>query len=156
MKIGLNTERCPTYIKLMLTKNQKVRIAIVEDNELYNHLLTTGLKNHLTSIPVNGILEVEICSYTNAKTALTEIDETFDIVFLDYYLGDSVTGLDILKKVKQLNPACKVIIVSQIKSSKTQEVLNEGADDFIYKDPVAIRTSCYKAANIIYQKFQFS
>src|SRR5687767_9916049 len=93
---------CPTYIKLMKPNNHSFRIAIVEDNELYNHLLTTGLKNHIKSLHDEGKLNIQVDSYTNAKIAFAELDSSVDILFLDYYLGDSMTGLEILKKIKQL------------------------------------------------------
>jgi DNA-binding NarL/FixJ family response regulator len=139
----------------MKPNNHSFRVAIVEDNELYNHLLSTGLKNHIKSLRDAGKLNIKVDSYLKAKSAFTELDETVDILFLDYYLGDSITGLEILKKIKQLNPNCKVIIMSQINNSKTsKDTLNEGADDFIYKDPMAIATSCHIAAKTIHQRLE--
>jgi PleD family two-component response regulator len=146
---------CPTYIRLVNTDNPKFRIAVVEDNELYNHLLSTGLKNHIKSLPNDNKLNIQVDSYTKAKNAFSELDESVDMVFLDYYLEDSITGLEILKKVKRLNPDCKVIIISQINNSKTSlDTLREGANDFIYKDPMTITTSCRIAAQVITQRLK--
>ncbi len=139
----------------MSPENKKIRIAVVEDNELYNHLLTVGLKSHIKSLPIKEI-DFEVKSYTNPTKALEEIDGNIDIVFLDYFLGEKITGMDLLRHIKQLNPYCQVIIISQVRNTQTAILpLVEGATEFILKDASAITLSCLTAAHMIYKKLNY-
>jgi DNA-binding NtrC family response regulator len=145
------------HFRRMSAERKTIRIAVVEDNEYYNHLLTSGLKVHLASLPYASMIHFEINSYTNAHDALVNITKNTDIVFLDYYLGDMFTGLDILRKIKKVNPHCKVVMLSQVKNLQTSLIpLLEGASDFVFKDAMAISKSCQTASQLIDQKLRYA
>jgi CheY-like chemotaxis protein len=144
------------HFRRMSAERKTIRIAVVEDNEYYNHLLTSGLKVHIASLPCADSVHFEINSYTSAHDALVNITKSTDIVFLDYYLGDMFTGLDILRKIKKANPQCKVVMLSQVKNLQTSLIpLLEGASDFVFKDHLAISKSCQTAALLIDQKLRY-
>ena len=75
-----------------------------------------------------------------ASTAYTAVEglqlftqKHFDIVLCDYNLGDS-TGLDVLTKVKEINPETIVIIMTGYLNSDIETALKEnGAFDYITK-----------------------
>ena len=66
-----------------------------------------------------------------------------------YYLGD-ITGLEIIKKIKEKCPDCKIIIISQVRNVKTtRATLAEGALEYIFKDRNALARSCFIVEDII-------
>jgi DNA-binding NtrC family response regulator len=137
----------------MKTAEKSVKIVVIEDNEFFNQLLTTRLKNYIYPIADDQQFNLMVKSYTNPKDALRNMEQDTDIVFLDYYLGDSVNGMDVMKKIKKACSSCNVIIISQVKSLQTSLVtLLEGASEFILKDKNAITKSCYIAEEMIYKR----
>lgn len=129
---------------------RNIRIVIIEDNEFYNQLLTRQLKNYIEPIADDNRFYFEINSYTNPFDCLRNLKSDTDIAFIDYYLGDSVTGIDIMKTIKQKSPDCNVIILSRVKSTRTSLLsLLAGASEFIFKDMQALTRSCYIAEEII-------
>ena len=140
----------------MKSNEKTVKIVVIEDNEFFNQLLTMRLKNYIYPIADDQHFHLQVNSYTNPKDALRNMQEDTDIVFLDYYLGDSMTGTEIMKKIKKMSNACNVIIISQVKSLQTSLVtLLEGASEFILKDKNAITRSCYVAEEMIYKRLKY-
>jgi DNA-binding NtrC family response regulator len=138
---------------MMKTPEKSVKIVVIEDNEFFNQLLTTRLKNYIYPIADDQHFNLLVQSFTNPKDALRNMEDDTDIVFLDYYLGDSVNGMDVMKKIKKSCNSCNVIIISQVKSLQTSLVtLLEGASEFILKDKNAITKSCYIAEEMIYKR----
>lgn len=70
----------------------------------------------------------------SASKGLTKFsEEDFDIVLCDFRLGDK-DGLDVLTKIKELNPRTIVIIITGYSDIKTAvEVIKKGAFDYITK-----------------------
>jgi DNA-binding NtrC family response regulator len=148
----------PFYLKngIMKSNNKTVKIVVIEDNEFFNQLLTTRLKNYIYPIADDQNFQLQVHSYTNPKDALLNMESDTDIVFLDYYLGDSVTGMEVMKKFQKGCESCSVVIVSQVKSLQTSLVtLLEGASEFILKDKNAITKSCYIAEEMIYKRLKY-
>jgi two-component system response regulator AtoC len=100
------------------------KIFVVEDSEWYNKLLV----HTLSSNP-----DFEIKSFSNGTDFLGRLFESPDIVTLDYRLPD-VTGLDILKKIKEENSEIQVIMISEQEDINTVvTLLKLGAYDYITK-----------------------
>lgn len=78
------------------------KILIVDDEDLIRYALTAGLRRE------------DICarSVSCGKDALAEIAHTvYDLCILDIHLPD-MNGLDIMKIVKRVSPAAKIIIMT--------------------------------------------
>ena len=66
------------------------------------------------------------------------------MAFVDYYLGNGVTGSDVMRRIKQQAQNCKVVILSQTYSVKTAlKTITEGAVEFILKDKLALSKCCF-------------
>ena len=70
------------------------KIFVVEDSEWYNRLLV-----HTLSLNP----DYEVKSFLNGTDFLNCLNESPDVITLDYRLPDT-TGLELLKKIKQENP----------------------------------------------------
>lgn len=101
-----------------------VRIFVVEDNEWYNKLLVYTLS-------LNPDYEVK--SFFNARDFLNCLNESPDIVTLDYRLPD-LSGLEVLKRIRQENNDIQVILISeQEEIDMVVTLLKMGAYDYITK-----------------------
>ena len=104
------------------------KIFIVEDDTFYAGLL----KNEIVK---NRLGEVE--SFSTGESFMNNLFKMPDIVLLDHNLG-SMQGVDILKKIKSLNPNIQVIILSaQVKMKVAITSLKFGAYDYVEKNDFA-------------------
>jgi two-component system, NtrC family, response regulator AtoC len=100
------------------------KIFVVEDSEWYNRLLV-----HTLSLNP----DYEIKSFFNGKDFLNCLFESPDIVTLDYRLPD-ITGLEILKRIREENSDAQVILISEQEDIDTVvSLLKMGAYDYISK-----------------------
>ena len=100
------------------------RILIVEDNET----LRAGIK---VSLEDSGFSVQEAATGTDAVRKLES--ESFHVVVSDIRLGD-LTGVDILKKTKEVNSRTEVILMTAYATVETAvQALRLGAFDYIQK-----------------------
>ncbi|MFQ5705901.1 MAG: sigma-54-dependent transcriptional regulator [bacterium] len=100
------------------------RILIVDDEPLMSNMLNEALKkkNYDVSIADNGRAAIELLKKVK-----------FDLVITDIFLPD-INGMDILKKVKQLDANIGVIMITGHGSiEKAVEAMKVGAYDFLSK-----------------------
>ena len=76
----------------------------------------------------------DITYYSNGTDCLDNLQENPDVIFLDHHMED-ITGLEVLKKIKKINPNIYVVMVSGEANVKTAvDALKFGAFDYILKD----------------------
>ena len=98
-------------------------ISIVEDDLFFANLIQETLKDQ-------GFLGSEI--YTNPWEFLS-CNDPKEIIILDHHFTD-VTGIDVLKKLKGINPNTQIIYLSgQEKMSIAITAIKYGAFDYIEK-----------------------
>ncbi len=101
-----------------------LKIFVVEDNEWYNKLLV-----HTLSLNP----DYEVKSFFNGGDFLNCLYESPDIVTLDYRLPD-ITGLEVLKRIRQENSDIQVILISEQEDiNMVVNLLKLGAYDYITK-----------------------
>src|SRR5580700_3422410 len=91
----------------------KISVFLVDDNEVFLKTLTLFLNEHFKS-------EIQIESFPTGEDCLRKIqlnpEIAADIVILDYHLNTDSTvamnGIDVLKKIKRINPKIIVVILS--------------------------------------------
>ena len=101
-----------------------IKIFVVEDHDWYNKLLV-----HTLSLNP----DYEVKSFFNGKDCLNNLHETPDIITLDYRLPD-MSGMDVLKRIKDENDEMQVILISEQEDINTVvDLLKLGAYDYITK-----------------------
>jgi DNA-binding NtrC family response regulator len=74
---------------------------------------------------VFGKIGFEIETYTDSATALAAVAEKpFDIVVTDLKM-EGIDGIEVLKRVRAMNPETRVIIITGYASSDTAELAQE-------------------------------
>jgi len=99
-----------------------VKVMIVDDEIAMREILKIMLKNY------------QIIEATNGKEAveLYELEKP-DVVLMDIMMP-IMNGIDATKKIKEIDPKSKIIVITAYASSKGEKILEAGAD-YILKKP---------------------
>ena len=117
---------------------RKVNVIVVEDNGYYNSLLVKTLKSvRVVSDPEHRCMVI-FHSFTNPAACLQMIRtgsyDTDDLIaYVDYYLGDGITGSHLVKLLKRHNRRSHIIMLSQSISVSEKNSLFM-IDFFVRKD----------------------
>lgn len=106
-------------------KQGRVSAFIVEDNNLYTYFLNEALKEE-------G--EFNITTFDSTDQCLKSLDQQPDIVVLDYYLENGMTGLEAFKRIREKHPKLPVVILSgQDDVQVAADLMEAGVYEYIEK-----------------------
>lgn len=112
-----------------MTKEEKLEeinlvTFILEDDEVLQVMIEEVFR-------LNGIQNFKL--FTNSTQLLQ--NDVIDICILDYYLGEKLDGMAVMKILRERNPDCYVIIMSgQTDCKVIKDFLNARADAYVDKN----------------------
>lgn len=102
----------------------QLKIFTVDDDIFYLNIFAQHLRNL-------GIKDVT--AFENGTDCLNKLHYMPDIIFLDYNM-DTLSGFEVLKKIKRFDPNIYVVMVSSQEEIKPAiDALKHGAFDYIQK-----------------------
>ena len=114
-------------------------IALVEDEKDLNNLIRTYLEKE----------GYNVVSYYDGESTINNINKDVDLWILDIMLGDTTSGYDIIKKIREDNPDVPVIFTSARDKDLDKIIgLELGSDDYIAK-PYSPKELVLRVNNII-------
>ena len=114
-------------------------IALVEDEKNLNNLIRTYLEKE----------GYNVVSYYDGESTINNINKDVDLWILDIMLGDTISGYDIIKKIREENPDVPVIFTSARDKDLDKIIgLELGSDDYIAK-PYSPKELVLRVNNII-------
>ena len=114
-------------------------IALVEDEKDLNNLIRTYLEKE----------GYTVVSYYDGESTINNINKDVDLWILDIMLGDTISGYDIIKKIREDNPDVTVIFTSARDKDLDKIIgLELGSDDYIAK-PYSPKELVLRVNNII-------
>lgn len=114
-------------------------IALVEDEKDLNNLIRTYLEKE----------DYSVVSYYDGESTINNINKDVDLWILDIMLGDTISGYDIIKKIREENPDVPVIFTSARDKDLDKIIgLELGSDDYIAK-PYSPKELVLRVNNII-------
>ena len=131
----------------MTTKKSSL-VFIVDDDEVYLDALEQNLKKSSDN-------EITFKRFPTGEKCLDAIGEKPDIVILDYYLNSknekAMNGMEVLKKIKSINPDIQVLILSGQDSLEVAvNCIKNGANDYIVKSETAFVRAAHMVKNLCY------
>jgi two-component system, OmpR family, response regulator len=111
---------------------EQYSVFLVDDDAMYLASLKNSLQQQFGSL-------LKIFEYKSGEECLNNVDETTDIVILDYYLNDgdqpgAMDGIKVLKEIKAISKDIVVIMISgQDKLQVAIDSIKNGANDYIAK-----------------------
>lgn len=124
----------------MATKKNRLMF-VVEDNKVYNRIVSEYLKK-------NGYTNIQ--SFYSGYECFQNLKRGNypDIILQDYTLDD-MTGVEVLRKVKEVNPKTEFIFLTANESMEVAiNTIKYGAYDYIIKDEVALKKVVSKVQKI--------
>ena len=114
-------------------------IALVKDEKDLNNLIRTYLEKE----------GYNVVSYYDGESTINNINKDVDLWILDIMLGDTISGYDIIKKIREENPDVPVIFTSARDKDLDKIIgLELGSDDYIAK-PYSPKELVLRVNNII-------
>ncbi len=114
-------------------KNKKTVIFLVDDDPIFLKLLETQFKERT---------HYDVVVFSSGEDCLKNLWKMPDIIFLDYYLNpvnpQAHNGLQFLNKIKVINPAIQIVILSsQDRIGVAVDCMKHHAFDYIVKSETA-------------------
>ena len=137
--------------------SEKIKIFIVEDNEVYTMMLNEQLKGVLSDYYLTEFssLDYSLITFTSGKECIKNLHLNPDVIILDYYL-EAENGLDVLKAIKKENPKIPVMILSKEKDLHiVKKLMDEGAANYIIKeqgDYIEVKNAIFKILKYLEDK----
>lgn len=105
------------------------KILLIDDDKDFGYVLKKGLSN----------FDYCIKQFTRSRDVIdwlnSENPEDFDVIILDYYLSDSLSGLDLLRLIRDRGVMSAIMMMSSNEdASLVSEVIDNGANLYITKD----------------------
>lgn len=122
------------------------KICLVEDEKDLNNLIKSYLER----------AGYEVINFLNGSSAMDYIGNKVDLWILDIMLGDSVSGYDIINKIREVEPNVPVIFTSARDQDLDKIIgLELGSDDYITK-PYSPKELVLRVNNIIKRVYNVS
>ena len=103
---------------------QSVKIFVVDDDPFYLHIVAQELKQKKFK---------NLNLFTTGEDCIKNLYQNPDVIILDYRM-ESLNGLEVLRKVKSINPDIIVIfLTAQRQLSVAIDSIKEGAFDYVEK-----------------------
>lgn len=103
---------------------EQLKIFVVDDDIFYLSILEQF---------IHGLGYKEVRKFKDGQSCLNSLKENPDVIFLDYVM-ETLTGYEVLKKIKRFNPNIYVVMVSGQEEIKlVVDTLKHGAFDYIQK-----------------------
>lgn len=90
-----------------------LRVGILDDNAFFNRIVTGRLEAYAKFLSKLHKVEIVLHSFTSARQFLEEIRNDYDLVFVDYVLGDNTNGFRVARSLKGYCEKCRIVVFSE-------------------------------------------
>lgn len=142
----------------MRKQDQIIKIAVVDDSEFYNKWISEQIKSYTDLLALENKCGFELYSFSGLQEFENSSNKHFDVAIIDYYLGNGITGPDVLNLINQDNVDCKAVILSQNRNMNTVvHSKRKGFEEFVHKtDKYAIPRLCFFVESAVQNKMKAS
>jgi DNA-binding NarL/FixJ family response regulator len=114
-------------------------IQVLDDNPFYATLLEHQLNQHIQRYFRKDMDRIRVTSYTDYNKYLEQLPLSHSLSLIDFYLGNGVTGIDLLNSIKEQSSYCKVIIMTNENNLHVlPSCIETGASGFVFKDETTV------------------
>ena len=123
---------------------ERVKIFLVDDDPIYLKIL----EKQFSKQP-----EFIVKSYSSSQECINHLPEKPDVVFLDYNLEESQTGLNVIDKIKEIDSDIDVVILSAMDNLEVAvNCMKHDAFDYIIKNETTFIRAEKAIINIMHYK----
>jgi CheY-like chemotaxis protein len=115
-----------------------INVLVVEDNEYYNNLIYNALQQSTHFIQQKVNYKLVLHSFVDSGECIRKINShefiNNDLIaFVDYYMGNGITGAQIINLLKKENSNAMAVMLTQSKTLEEKNKINN-YDYFVIKD----------------------
>lgn len=137
----------------MLT-NRIINILLIEDEEFD----VRRVRNTLKPFKQNLIIRDVTSDGRTAVSLLKQNHKNYDVVVMDFQISGSLTGENLIRKIKEIDPALQIIIITKMTTNITDfdfadNLMKAGAMWYCTKYPGDIEDYIYQATDFILSIF---
>lgn len=120
---------------------KKINILVVEDNEYYNNLIFNALQQSTHFFQYKMDYQLVLHSFIDSSECMQQIEsrefkDNDVIAFVDYNMGNGISGSQIIKLLKKENSNTLAILLSQSRTIEEKSTMNN-YDFCVIKDTFA-------------------
>jgi CheY-like chemotaxis protein len=120
---------------------QKINVLVVEDNEYYNNMIFNALQQSIHFVQQKMKYQLVLHSFVDLFDCMRKIEsrEFIDndvVAFVDYNMGNEISGAQIIRQLKKENSNTLAILLSQSRAIEERSTQNN-YDFCVIKDTFA-------------------
>jgi CheY-like chemotaxis protein len=120
---------------------QKINVLVVEDNEYYNNMIFNALQQSTHFVQQKMKYQLVLHSFVDLSDCMRKIEsrEFIDndvVAFVDYNVGNEISGAQIIRQLKKENSNTLAILLSQTRAIEERSTQNN-YDFCVIKDTFA-------------------
>ncbi|MGD0755336.1 MAG: hypothetical protein ABR927_09775 [Bacteroidales bacterium] len=120
---------------------QKINVLVVEDNEYYNNMIFNALQQSTHFVQQKMKYQLVMHSFIDLSDCMRKIEshEFIDndvVAFVDYNVGNEISGAQIIRQLKKENSNTLAILLSQSRAIEERSTQNN-YDFCVIKDTFA-------------------
>ena len=120
---------------------QKINVLVVEDNEYYNNMIFNALQQSTHFVQQKMKYQLVMHSFIDLSDCMRKIEshEYIDndvVAFVDYNVGNEISGAQIIRQLKKENSNTLAILLSQSRAIEERSTQNN-YDFCVIKDTFA-------------------
>jgi CheY-like chemotaxis protein len=120
---------------------QEINVLVVEDNEYYNNLIYNALQQSTYFVQNKMKYKLIMHSFVDSSDCIRKIEsrefnENDVVAFVDYNMGNGISGAQIIKLLKKENSNTLAVLLSQSNSVEERSFQNN-YDFYVIKDTFA-------------------
>lgn len=127
-----------------------INILLIEDETFDVNRVTRTLSPFSNNIHINKV----VADGQSAINALSNHEEDFDVVIMDYQIAGAITGEKLIKRLKEIDPFIQIIVITKMTINVTDfefanSLIEAGATWFGTKYPSDIKDYIYQPTDLL-------
>lgn len=109
-----------------------LKIAVLDDSEFYSRYLAKQLEAYEPYFTFEN--KPSLQWFVSTDAFLESFSSNIDIAFIDFFLDNGLTALDILPRLRRIAPDCEFVVISQQQKARHELEVSGETVPFILKN----------------------
>lgn len=134
--------------------HQVLKVGILDDNAFFNRIVTGRLEAYAKFLSKLHQVNIELHPFTSARQFLEDIKKDYDLVFVDYVLGDNTNGFRVARSLKGYCEKCRIVVFSEFLGPADYMEDTDVYDEWWPKDSKVLDRCCIALDTVLMDKLR--
>ena len=135
-------------------KHKVLKVGILDDNAFFNRIVTGRLEAYAKFLAKLHQVDIELHPFTSARQFLEDIRKDYDLVFVDYVLGDNTNGFRVARSLKGYCEKCRIVVFSEFLGPADYMEDTDVYDEWWPKDSKVLDRCCIALDTVLMDKLR--